>query len=163
MARPRPNPLPPIDRLSAVLSYDVETGAICRCGSSMPAGCVKRTGYRYVGILGGAFAAHRLAWALFHGADPSGEIDHINGDKDDNRIANLRLADRSQNNRNSRRARGKQYPKGVWREKDSGRFRAQIRHSGRQHYLGAFDSPEEAHAAYRDAAEKFHGEFARFD
>ena len=66
------------------------------------AGYVNGRGYRHITILKVNYKAHRIAWALSFGEWPNGEIDHINGDKLDNRIANLRVVDRTENSRNQR-------------------------------------------------------------
>lgn len=106
-----------------------------------------------------SYLAHRIAWLYVHGEWPLKQIDHINGCRDDNRIANLREATAAQNIINSQRKRSGL--RGV--QKRWGGYLAYIQHSGRQCYLGSFPTAEEAHAAYRDAARKLHGEFARFD
>jgi hypothetical protein len=60
-----------------------------------------RQGYKCGALGGKAFQAHRIAWAISHGEDPDDEIDHINGDRSDNRIENLRKVDRTLNTQNS--------------------------------------------------------------
>ena len=108
------------------------------------------------------FKAHRIIWALVHGEwPPAGfDVDHINMIKGDNRPANLRLATRGQNiaNRVVRTSSGTGF-KGVVRSKM--RFAAKIKAGGKMHYIGQFKTPEEAHAAYVEAAKRLHGEFAR--
>lgn len=84
-------------------------------------------------------------------------VDHINHDTLDNRRRNLRLASRAQNQMN-RRTVARALPKGVRLHR--GRFDAQIKLHGVRHWLGSFDTPEEAHAAYASAAARLHGEFA---
>lgn len=61
------------------------------------------TGYLAGSLLGRCYKAHRVAWAVFYGASPCGEIDHINGVRSDNRISNLRCVSKSKNQRNSKR------------------------------------------------------------
>lgn len=110
-----------------------------------------------VRVDGRRYPAHRIAWLIIYGDAPK-EIDHANGDGTDNRIANLRAATRSQNmwNRPVRRdsAHG---IKGVTR--NGKRFSAKCYVAGRDHYLGTFDTAEEAGAAYRKFAEQAHGQF----
>lgn len=102
---------------------------------------------------------HRIIWAMHTGAWPIEFIDHINRDKVDNCIANLREANRSQNAANQEAARhNKVGLKGVSRH--HARFRAQIQTPSGVLYLGVFDTPELAHQAYSAAAIKYHGEFA---
>lgn len=98
---------------------------------------------------------------------PSGlEVDHRNRNKLDNRRANLRLATGTQNKRNAgprRTYAGKPTNspyKGVFLHRQSGRWNARIRHSGRQHSLGYFDDQVDAARAYDKAALEHHGEFA---
>lgn len=120
------------------------------------------SGYRQGRIFGKAFRAHRVAWAITHGEWPSYEIDHINGDRSDNRINNLREASRMENARN--RGANINSPsglKGVSWSKSSGKWRARITAGGPENNLGFFDTAEDAHAAYCVAANKLHREFAR--
>ncbi len=109
------------------------------------------------------YYAHRLAWLYVHGEWPPEQVDHIDSDGLNNRIANLRLATRSENCRNSRTPRTNTSGlKGVSASGcANGRWRARIKISGREHHLGTFDTPEEAHAAYAAAAREHFGEFGR--
>jgi hypothetical protein len=93
--------------------------------------------------------------------DPSGfVVDHINGNGLDNRVANLRVATVAENSRNQR-PRGSRWPKGVYLDSFTGRFKAQITFNRKCLNLGRFDTPEEAHSAYCKAAAELHREFAR--
>jgi hypothetical protein len=105
------------------------------------------------------YQAHRLAWLYMHGEWPVGDLDHINGDPADNRIANLRIATQSQNNANRRARRGRN--KGVYMEKKTGKYKANICVNRKQIYLGRFESAEAAKAAYDKAAAQYFGEYAR--
>ena len=120
------------------------------------AACVgRRPNKRYV-------AMHRVILGLPPGQVP--EVDHINGTGTDNRRSNLRVCDRSGNCAN-RRGWGKTSKyKGVYRQahQKTGRvWKASITTKGRRVTLGYFHTEEEAHAAYCEAARKYHGEFAR--
>jgi hypothetical protein len=111
---------------------------------------------------GSNFKAHRLAWLYVHGAWPSCDVDHINGDPTDNRIENLRLCTASQNARN----RGPQVNntsgfKGVWYNRQCGKYSADIWVNGKKVYLGLFPTKEAAAATYALANDKYHGEFGR--
>jgi hypothetical protein len=122
------------------------------------AGHPDHKGYLVVKIDGQAFKVHRLVWKLLYGCDPAAEIDHINGDKSDNREINLREASSQQNRRNTPAFKhSKTGIKGVWVQ--SGRFKSCIFMEGKQIYLGYFDTAEEARAAYEKMAKGLHGEF----
>lgn len=115
-------------------------------------------------ILGVAVLAHRAAWAIHHGTWPTHDIDHINCNPADNRIANLRLATASENQRNKRAyANNKSGHKGVTWYAPNRRWVAKIRLHGRLYHLGYFDDVDLAAAAYREAAIRMHGDFARTD
>lgn len=149
------------------LSYDPATGElrwkIRREGVKLGAiaGSLDALGYRTIGISGKVYKAHRLAWFIHHGAWPERGLDHINEVRDDNRLVNLRLATKGQNGANRGKTKSnKSGFKGVSQHKRSGRWQAEIRFGVTRLYLGLHDSPEEAHAAYCEAATRLHGEFA---
>jgi HNH endonuclease/AP2 domain len=155
-------------RLRDLLHYDSETGEFRwrkRLSRSTHAGDAAGTpegsGYRKITIEGRQYAAHQLAWLYMTGKWCSVIIDHRDGDRSNNRWANLRRATQSQNCANRSRHRNNRSGfKGVTRT-DSGRWRAGIQKNGRGYNLGLFATPQEAHAAYAAAARKLFGEFAR--
>lgn len=103
---------------------------------------------------------HRVILGLNVGDQRSG--DHANRDTLDNRRSNLRIASRSQNMHNRRAGRNNTSGfKGVCFYRPTGRWLAAIGINNYRHHLGFFDTPEQAHAAYCEAAAKYHGEFAR--
>lgn len=119
-------------------------------------------GYKFGTILERPYLAHRVAWAISFGVWPEHHIDHANGDQSDNRLNNLRSASRSENMGNSKRKSSNSCGlKGVTFHKETGRWRARLTKDLRQISLGIFDTPEAAHAAYCEAAKKYHGEYAR--
>lgn len=156
------------ERLRELLSYDSHTGnftwRVRRGGVRVGqvAGSIDSYGYRQVSIDGRAHLAHRLAWLYERGEWPPMEIDHINCDRDDNRMDNLRQATRSQNLANGRKKKqNKSGFKGVCRHATTGKWSAEYQQDGKSHYLGLFDEPEKAHEAYRMATAAAYGEFAR--
>ena len=107
------------------------------------------------------YKAHRLAWLYMTGEWPANDVDHIDGSRKNNQFANLRLATRQENLRNSRLSRRNQVGlKGVCKCTTTGRYRAEIYVNGKNLHLGRFDTPELAHAAYVDAARIHFGAFA---
>lgn len=154
-------------RLKELLSYDPATGVFrWRVKPSRAvsiddiAGSVDRTnGYRRIALDGKKnYKAHRLAWLYVTGEWPQGDLDHINLDKDDNRIANLREATGSQNCANQKAKRNGL--KGAYRLGQRW-WQAVIVKHGKRFYLGCFATELEAHNVYSEAAKKVHGEFAR--
>ena len=94
--------------------------------------------------------AHRLIWFMHNGTIPEGaEIDHIDMDKSNNRIENLRAVCRSGNQQNRRH-------KGYFKETRSGKFRAEIKLNGKSKHLGLHNTEAEARTAYLTAKEKLH-------
>lgn len=112
-------------------------------------------GYIRIHICGRKVAAHRVAWFLFYGVWPTQDIDHINGNKSDNRIVNLRSVTRSQNCMNKKGSG----IKGVGYYSRYDCYRARIMVEGKSTFLGYFDSLEGAEQAYKDAAEKLQGDY----
>jgi hypothetical protein len=130
-----------------------------------PAGWINNfEGYRYIRFDGKNHSAHRLIWVYHYGEIPKGlTIDHKNHITNDNRLENLRLATRNQQVHHRRLGKNnKSGFKGVTWHKFSGRWRARIGVNGKQIFLGYFDCPKEAHAAYCRAADEYHDEFANY-
>jgi len=141
--------------LSREISYDADTGFFhwVRSGKGRIlgrcAGGRASDGYILICINGHRYPAHRLAWLFVHGEWPSGQIDHINRIKSDNRIANLRLAHAWENahnkglqSNNTSGAKGVRFKKGAWE--------ASFMVRGNRVYLGRYRTVSEAVAA-RDA------------
>jgi len=97
-----------------------------------------------------ALLAHRLAWYLHYGELPNNQLDHIDGDKSNNKIDNLRDVTNQQNHFNETRAKGY-----IW-EKRYQKFKAYIKLNGKLIHLGRFDAEQEARAAYLEAKLKYH-------
>jgi hypothetical protein len=100
--------------------------------------------------------AHRLAWLYIHGRLPSGQIDHINGQRADNRIANLREANHQENGRNQKRPKSNTsgHTGVCWNPRNNNWF-AQIAISGENKYLGSFKFLEEAITARKHAEKRY--------
>ncbi len=129
-----------------------------------PAGSTKADGYMQVGFNGRVMYYHRIVWAMMSGECPDGSfIDHIDGDRSNNRISNLRLASISENNANAKiHKSNKSGIKGVsWAVKPQ-KWHAAIVFQKKSYFVGQFSKLEDAANAMRMAREKVHGEFARF-
>lgn len=148
------------ERLRELLDYDPLTGIFKwkkRTGSRSVVGAVagnsSRAGYVDMKVDGERNYAHRLAWLYVHGIRPEGVIDHMNGIRSDNRIANLRdvsLSVNAQNSINGHKDSKYSQLLGVTFCKRRQRYIAQIRATGNtgMKYIGSFRTPEEAHQAY---------------
>lgn len=152
------------DQLREYLDYDPATGEFRRRERKKRiVGFVDSKGYQKIKIRGTQYAAHRLAFLYMDGCWPKKLVDHINGDRTDNRWENLRAADFSQNSRNRKLdCQNTVGLKGVIFCRNRKKYRARIRIAGVRKELGYYKSPEEAHAAYCQAAKLYHGDFANF-
>jgi hypothetical protein len=157
------------ERLKEVLSYDPLGGAftwLVRPNNKVKVGAIAGRphmhGYVTIGVDGGEYLAHRLAWLWMCGEWPEAEVDHANCVRNDNRWTNLRPATRKQNRTNSRVMPSTVSGiKGVYRQTKGKPWRAQIMVAGKSVHLGSFDDQSAAHAAYVRAASDLHGEYAR--
>lgn len=148
------------DQVTALLDYSPDTGQftwkvnrgrLAKAGQL--AGCPDRQGYICMKILGGTYKAHRVAWLVVYGRWPHSQIDHINGVPGDNRISNLREVSPQQNAENRRITHNQSAgTKGVTYARHIKKWKAQIYTGGTYHYLGVFNTIEEASAAYKAAA-----------
>lgn len=156
-------------RLRKILRYEPKSGKFIRIKKTgkkgrlgQPVGSLKPHGYVSIQILGIRYYAHHLAWLYMTGEWPR-EIDHKNGIRSDNRWTNLRQATRFFNNGNRKKHRGP-LPKGVIKVVNRGgsvSYFGRITVRGKQIYLGARATPQEAHDSYVAAAKKYYGQFAR--
>ncbi len=163
------------DALRDLVSYDPETGVFLwrdrpddigwsRKNAGKEAGWIDTSvGYRRIGLFNVYHWAHRLAWLYMVGPiQPGGEIDHINGDRTDNRWDNLRVATHAQNGHNvGLRRNNTSGVKGVSWTASRGKWAATITMNGRLKHLGRFDNFEDAVAARRAAEAEYQGAFAR--
>lgn len=119
-----------------------------------------------ISVNGEHYQAHRLAWVYENGPIPPGmEVDHIDNDPSNNMISNLRLASSSEQKMNKRiQSNSRSGLKGAYYHAchKGKKWRSQIKAGGALHFLGYYHTAEEAHEAYKHAAAKHFGEFARF-
>lgn len=153
------------DRLRELLDYNPDTGVFTwrktsgRAGAGSVAGRSHHQGYCQIGVDGYRHSAHRLAWLHFYGEWPKAEIDHINGLRSDNRIANLRDVPLRVNQQNRRQAHATKRScdlLGVTWNKRQKRWIARLIVDGDVRFVDRFTDPQEAHAAYIEAKRKFH-------
>jgi len=157
-----------IEYAKSILDYNHDTGLFTRKVSSgrgkagSIAGHLKDNGYIQMYVNYKRIGGHRLAWAFHYGYFPNEEIDHINCIPSDNRISNLRLCTRAQNSANiPKRTNNKSGIKGVCWHKKSKKWTAQICANYKIIKLGYFENIKDAELAYKEAANKYHGNFAR--
>lgn len=154
------------EQVRALFDYDASAGILIRKtpkGNQLAgtrAGSVERNGYRRVSVGNRNYQEHRVIWLYWYGTWPREELDHIDGDKSNNRIANLRDVPRRINSQNLRRAvstsesgllgvsRSRRHVLNPWV--------ACIKVDGKQKHLGYFKSPEEASACYVNAKRELH-------
>jgi len=139
------------DKIRLTFLYCKETGTVSRNGKRV---CTRNSkGYLVTKIYGKQIRLHRIAWFLHSGTWPSMDIDHINGNRCDNRIANLRLASAEENNHNKHKPRQDSSSSRIgvtWFEKTK-KWRARITSNKKQFHIGYFDTIEEASDAYQKA------------
>lgn len=163
----KPLPMPSLDEINKLVSYDKETGdfmwKIYRGGkakANTKAGSLRPDGYLQLSINYKGIKLQRLAWYIATGNDPLDmEIDHINGIKTDNRLCNLRIATEAQNcfNRKKRSDNTSGY-KGVTKMRN--KWAAAIAYNKTRKFLGIFETPLAAYIAYQEASKKYHGDFS---
>ena len=148
------------------LSYDRKTGRLRWLVKPRPqtaigaiAGAINRGGYVQIRVYGRMCYAHRLAWLLTHGKWPDGVIDHVNGNKADNRIENLRDIPMELSPHNVKQARKDNVSSGLLGVSvygKAGKFRAAISVNSKRLHLGVFNDPRLAHEAYVNAKREYH-------
>lgn len=165
------------EELTSRFRYDPETGILsgggcleCGCGFKPVKASLNADGYLIYWIDKKTYPIHRLGWFYVHKTWPD-YIDHANMNKADNRLSNLRACDADQNKGNLTRYKNNTTGfKGVFLDRRSGRYFASINNQSaramaagepQRLYLGLYDTPEEAQAAYLKAAKTRWGEFAR--
>lgn len=154
------------EKAGELFRIDMQTGKIYwavshgRWGSLAPnelAGCLRK-GYRYIGVKGRNYFGHHIAWLIEYGEWPKTTLDHIGGNRDNNRPQNLRLATAAENNQNHHglSSHNTSGVRGVSWDATRGKWMAHISINGHGKNLGRFESKEQAAAAYRDAKRAHH-------
>jgi hypothetical protein len=168
---PKFKPLPSLQRVQELLSYDLQTGKLYWKQSVarwIQPGDEAGTCERYamgVTIDRITYRSHRIVWLLKTNEDPGDSlIDHIDGNFHNNRFENLRLATSHQNQCNQKtRIDNTSGLKGVSWDKTRKKWQTGIQVKGKRIALGRYKTKEEAYAAYCEAARKLHGDFARLE
>lgn len=151
------------ERLKELFSYDQKTGVFKRkiprgnqSLSAIPGTKLHPSGRKYMHVDGCTYFSYRLAWLYVYGRFPINEIDHIDGNKGNDSIDNLREATRKINAQNKRTpmANNKSGYLGV--NKRGNRYRARIRVDGKLINIGHFLTPQEAHEAYMRKKTELH-------
>lgn len=151
--------------LKTRLHYDQETGIFTwikyiqsKNRNGTKAGGMRADGYQAIYLRYKQYMAHRLAWLYMTGNWPNGDLDHIDGNRQNNRISNLRECTQSLNNQNQRKAKSFNTTGylGVSYRKENNRYRARIGLNKKVIHIGDYLTAEEAHAAYIDAKRAMH-------
>lgn len=150
------------DPASGVMRWKVPSGRYGRFPAGCIAGSPNSTGCLQISYRSKKYKVHRVAFAIMTGRWPAQFIDHIDGNPANNAWSNIREASPAQNKRNQRiRKDSRTGVKGVWIDRRVGKFAAQITVDGQQISLGYYRSLDDAAKAYREASQRYHGEFGR--
>ena len=166
--------LPSQEYLQELFDYDETTGKLIRkkAAASTHVGqseslvmnlevTATRRSYKRTSVDGTAFMEHRLIYKMITGVDPLWKrVDHVDGDRGNNRIENLRLASASENACNRQLRNNSSGVTGVYLIKTTGKWQARIKVDGSNISLGVFDCREEAVKARHDAEDQYYGEFS---
>lgn len=152
------------EKARSILQYDEKTGFLARIfekqgsANGPRAGCARKDGYRSISVLGRLYQEHRLIWLMAKGCWPAGDIDHINGNRSDNKIENLRDIPHLGNTQNRRSAQVSNRSTGLLgvTQRRPGKWSARIKVHGKNLHLGDFNSPIAAHEAYLVAKRAHH-------
>lgn len=150
---------------TGIFTWKRHRGTTATIKAGREAGQISVAGYRRIFLRGRRYMASRLAWLLSYGCWPDEQVDHINGDRADDRLSNLRECTQSQNMANCRRAKnnttgfkGVSY---VASQTGSNKYKATIKVDNESIFLGWYPDAKSAAAARNGAAALLHGRFAR--
>ena len=150
------------EKVKELFHYEPDTGNLVwrfdRCANKVAgkiAGSLNN-GYFRIRIDGKGYFAHRIIWLYVYGAWPANDIDHINGIKTDNRIFNLREATKSQNGQNQRKPQSHNTSGYLGVSAYKGKWKATIKLSGNNLFIGYYNTPEAAYAAYLSKKRELH-------
>lgn len=137
--------------------FDYDGLLLIRKSNGEVAGSIRKDGYVEVSINDKSHLSHRIIWEMHNGKIPEGmQIDHINHIKWDNRIENLRMVDAHANGKNQSLCRlNKSGFNGVSWSKKAGKWRARVKHKGKEYHLGLFVDKLEAHKAVQNKLVEF--------
>lgn len=151
------------ERLKYVFSYNPETGLFTRLVAISRkskvgeiVGTINKNGYTVIRLDNETNYCHRLAWLYMTGSYPTNHIDHINGNRSDNRFCNLRDVLEQINHQNIRKPHKDSKSGFIGVTKDKKKWASYIYINGKQTRIGSFNTPEEAHAAYIEAKRVCH-------
>ena len=146
--------------LTGSFVYRVKTNTRNWAGKDVGAPGAGGHGHMVFQYRGKKYMCHRVIWALMFGPVPDGiQVDHINGNKHDNRIENLRLVTHGENMQNRRSPSSTKksgLPLGTYYNKADRNWFSNITYGGKAHRLGTFPTPEAAHQAYLEAKRRLH-------
>ena len=128
--------------LKDLFVYDRVTGIVTKKSSGLAVGSLTKMGYLRASVLDLDYMLHRLIWCMETGSFPDGQIDHINGNRSDNRWCNLRLTTNRKNAINKEMHRKGKLP---WAYKEGRKWKSEVKVDGRSVYLGLFETAVEAH------------------
>jgi hypothetical protein len=156
------------ERLKHLLHYNPITGKFIRLVKTnynitigLEAGGITDKGYIKIRVDSKKYAAHRLAWLYMNGKFPENHIDHIDSNKSNNAISNLREANSAQNMQHRGLLRhNTSGAKGVCWDKQHNKYRVRISCNNRKIHIGRYSGFEEAKKEYEKAVSKYHGDFA---
>ena len=148
--------------LKELLNYNQDTGIFTWIKTGKVAGGYLTSGYKRIGVKNKSYLYHRLAWLYVYGKFTKDTIDHINGNKSDNRINNLREATFVENKQNSKKStKNTSGSKNVVWNKNCKKWQVQIWLNRKSKYIGLFDNFEFASFVADEVRDKYHKEFAR--